>query len=193
MSRYFPHPLYAEDQPYSRTILTTHVLHRGFQVGALFGSIGGLSYSTYRYLRPLASSTTPHPGIRNVFLPTALRSTGIGATAGLGLMALGVTARMWGKEEIEWQDRAWRLLENEGQMSTDDWSLEGMAAGIALAILAARRGIIVIKDRPMAVIGAAGLGSLMGTEGSMEWRALQRTPVRKEKDQAQAGERQHEE
>lgn len=65
-------------------------------------------------------------------------------------------------------------------MSVDDWSLAGMAAGVGLAVLAARRGAIVIKNRPMAVIGAAGLGSLMGTEGSVEWRALRRTEVRHE-------------
>jgi Protein of unknown function (DUF1757) len=176
MSRYFPHPPYAEDQPFSRTILTTHVLHRGFQLGALLGCAGGLSYSAYRYLRPPTSATpAPQWGFRNLILPTTLRTTGIGATAGLGLMALGVTGRMWGREEIEWQDRAWRLLENEGQMSTDDWSLDGMVVGATLALLAARRGVIVIKNRPLAVVGAAGLGSLIGTEGSMEWRALRTT------------------
>ena len=93
----------------------------------------------------------------------------------MGLLALGLAGRMRGREEIEWQDRAWRLLENEGQMSTDDWSLEGMVVGVALAVLAARRGVIVIKNRPMAVVGAAGLGSLVGTEGSVEWRAWRRT------------------
>lgn len=174
MSRYFPHPPGVEDQPYSRTILITHVLHRGFQAGAMFGSMGGLSYSVYRYFRPLASSTTPQLEFRNLFLSATLRSTGTGAIAGQGLMVLGVTARMWGKDKSEWQDRAWRLLENKGQLSTDDWSLNGMAVGIALAVFAARRGIIIAKAGPIAVIGAAGLGSLIGTEGSMEWRALQR-------------------
>lgn len=176
MSRYFPHPEYAEDQPYARTILTTHVLHRGFQLGAFLGCVGGLSYSTYRYLRPtVPPAPAPQPTFRNLFLPTTLRVTGTGATAGLGLMILGVTARMWGREEIEWQDRAWRLLENEGQMSTDDWSLEGMAIGVILAILTARRGMIAIKNRPLAIVGAAGVGSLIGTESSMEWRAFRRT------------------
>ena len=67
-------------------------------------------------------------------------------------------------------------------MSTDDWSLDGIVVGVALAVLAARRGAIIIKNRPMAVIGAAGLGSLAGTSGSVEWRALQRTSIRHEKD-----------
>lgn len=67
-------------------------------------------------------------------------------------------------------------------MSTDDWSLEGMVVGVGLAILAARRGVVVIKNRPMAIIGAAGLGSLTGTEGSVEWRALMGTSFRHDKE-----------
>ncbi|KAF7502558.1 hypothetical protein GJ744_005497 [Endocarpon pusillum] len=188
MSRFFPHPPYAEDQSYPYTILATHVLHRGFQVGALLGATAGLSYSSYRYFRPTttaAAAVSPTPPFRQTFraliLPNTLRTTGLGATAGLGLLAIGLEARMWGREEIEWQDRAWRLLEHEGQMSVDDWSLAGMAVGVALALLAARRGAIVIKNRPMALVGAAGLGSLAGTEGSVEWRALTRTEVRQEK------------
>ena len=76
------------------------------------------------------------------------------------------------------------MLENEGQMSTDDWSLDGIVVGVTLAILAARRGMIVIKNRPLAMVGAAGLGSLIGTEGSMGWRALRRTSTRRDKDPA---------
>ena len=36
-SRYFPHPEYAEDQPYAKAILTYHVLCRAFQSGAVIG------------------------------------------------------------------------------------------------------------------------------------------------------------
>lgn len=185
MSRYFPHPLYAEDQPYAHAILTSHVLHRGLQVGALLGSTGGLSYSTYRYFRPTAAASSAPAALRfrYLFLPWTLRATGIGATAGLGLLTLGLTSRMWGREEIEWQDRAWRLLENEGQMSTDDWSLGGMVIGGGLALLAARKGATVSKSGPMAVVGAAGLGSLVGTVGSVEWRALRRTSITHEESE----------
>jgi Protein of unknown function (DUF1757) len=183
MSRYFPHPPYAEDQPYAYTILTTHVLHRGFQMGALFGATGALSYSAYRYFRPAALSASAPVGFVKAVLPNTLRLTGLGGTAGIGFIALGLTARMWGREKIEWQDRAWRLMENEGQMSVDDWSLDGMVFGVALAVWAARRGKLVIKNRPMAVVGAAGLGSLIGTEESMLWRAMRRTTVRIEEDQ----------
>ncbi len=202
MSRFFPHPPYAEDQPYAYTILTTHVLHRGIQAGALLGATAGLSYSTYRYFRPAATATAATTTassaaampqkFRALILPTTLRSTGIGATFGLSLIAIGLEARMWGREEIEWQDRAWRLLENEGQVSVDDWSLGGMAVGVVgLALLAARRGAVAIKRRPMAVVGAAGLGSLAGTVGSVEWRALRRrrTGVGHEKPASGLGKR----
>lgn len=93
---------------------------------------------------------------------------------------------MWGREEVEWQDRAWRLLENEGQASVDEWSLAGMVVAAGLAVAAARRGVIVLNNKPLAVVGAAGLGSLVGTEGSVEWRALRGTSVRKEEKVQQA-------
>lgn len=67
-------------------------------------------------------------------------------------------------------------------MSTDDWSLGGMTVGVTLTIMAARRGMIVIKNGPLALVGAAGLGSLIGSEGSMEWRALKRPSIRREKE-----------
>lgn len=35
-------------------------------------------------------------------------------------MAVAVPARMWGREEIEWQDRSWRLLENKGQVEWEE-------------------------------------------------------------------------
>jgi Protein of unknown function (DUF1757) len=190
MSRYFPHTAYAEDQPYPHTILTTHVLHRGFQAGALLGCTGVLSYTAYRrYVQPpkeAIRASSAAQGMRNTLLPNTLRATGIGATAGAALMGAMLVPRMWSKEEIEWQDRAWRLLENEGQMSVDDWSLEGMLVGVAAAVLAARRGLIVIKNRPMAVVGAAGLGSLSGTEGSMAWRALKGTSVKEGRGSGEA-------
>ena len=32
------------------------------------------------------------------------------AVWGMGLLALGLVGRMWGREEVEWKDRSWRLL-----------------------------------------------------------------------------------
>lgn len=71
---------------------------------------------------------------------------------------------MWGREEIEWQDRSWRLLENKGQLETDDWTYGGMLAGLAATAL---------LRRPVgwaAALGSVGAGSVAGTLGYMGWR-----------------------
>lgn len=70
--------------------------------------------------------------------------------------------RMKGREEIEWQDRAWRLLENRGQLETDDWTYASMGAGAALG---AMRG-----GGWRGVVGGAGLGSVGGMVLYMAWR-----------------------
>jgi hypothetical protein len=68
---------------------------------------------------------------------------------------------MWGREEIEWQDRAWRLLENKGQVECDDWTYPGMLGGA----LAGSR-----LPGWKAKFGAVGLGSVAGMMGYMAWR-----------------------
>jgi hypothetical protein len=73
---------------------------------------------------------------------------------------------MWGRESIEWNDRSWRLLENKGQVEVDDWSLGGTIAGLAGVYgsgVARRAGW-------RAVVGGAGVGSLVGVGGYMAWR-----------------------
>ncbi|KAK4694664.1 hypothetical protein P7C71_g2951, partial [Lecanoromycetidae sp. Uapishka_2] len=120
MSRLWSHPAYAEEQPYFKTILSTHVLFRGFQTGAIIGPIvGAARYALLRRRSPIAPP----------FLSYVVRSTGTGAVIGTGLLAIGLVARMWGREEIEWRDRSWRLLENKGQVEVDTWGVAGMTAG----------------------------------------------------------------
>lgn len=149
-----PHPPYAEDQPLSYTILTTHVLYRGFQSGALVGGLIGLVRSP----QPLSTGILPSKST------AILRSAGRGSLWGTALLAIALPARMWGRTDIEWRDRAWRLLENQGQISTDYWSGGGAVAGAALAGLrSSGRGALF-------VLGASGIGSLVGTGGSMGWR-----------------------
>jgi len=153
MSRFFPHSAYAEDQPYSYTILTTHVLHRGFTSGALVGSFIGLGrHLIRRPAQPLAV--------------TVLRSTGFGAAFGTGFLALGLAGRMWDKTPIEWADRSWRLLENKGQVEVDDWSLGGAALGIAGACFTPN----MAKHGWKGIVGGAGWGSLIGVGGYMVYR-----------------------
>lgn len=73
---------------------------------------------------------------------------------------------MWGREEIEWKDRSWRLLENKGQVEVDTWSVAGMAAG--WAALVAMRGLNGVGWKMG--IGSLGLGGTAGVMGYMVWR-----------------------
>ncbi len=160
MSRLWAHPPYAEDQPYAHTILATHVLFRGFQSGAIIGPIIG----TGRHLLLLRRS--PSPSLTPPFTTTILRSTGTGATIATGVLAVGLIARMWGREEIEWKDRSWRLLENKGQLEVDAWSVAGVGAG-AIALVTSSWG----KEAGWRVqVGSCGMGATVGVLGYMIWR-----------------------
>lgn len=165
MSRYFPHSAYAEDQPLGRTILTVHVATRAVTLG----SIIGIGITTTRTLIPaLRGASTASFGAR------LLNSASSSILITLGITGVGLVGRMWGRETIEWQDRSWRLLENRGQVETDDWTYAGMGAGTAAALVSMlNKG----SNRPAmatmgwkGVLGAAGLGSVGGVAGYMVWR-----------------------
>lgn len=83
---------------------------------------------------------------------------------------------MWGREEIEWQDRAWRLLENEGQMGVDVGSVGGMVGGLVVLGVGALRGRGVRgwggRLGVRGVVGAMGVGSLGGVGAWMGYRSL---------------------
>ena len=104
---------------------------------------------------------------RLVSLAAIVRSTGVGAAVGTGLMAVALPLRMWGREEIEWKDRSWRLLENKGQVEVDTWSTSGAVAGAA-AVMLRNRGLGGLGWRT--VMGSAGMGSVVGIGGYMGWR-----------------------
>ena len=167
MNHLFPHAQYAEDQPYSKTILTYHVLFRGWQSGALVGlGISGVrAFSKRRRTKPTLPSAIP----RSTPLSSTLRSTGYASLVGFGLMVPGLAARMWGREEIEWQDRSWRLLHNPGQVEVDDWSTAGAVVG---AVAGLRSPGVLQSGRVSAlrVTGAAGVGTCVGIVGYMVWR-----------------------
>ena len=151
-SAYFPHAAYAEDQPLSHLILATHVLSRGFQTGALLGPLIGTVRNVYN------RRTIPSGSV-------LLRSSGYGGAVGVALMVVGLGARMWGREKIEWQDRSWRLLENKGQIECDTFSAEGAVAGAGL--VAWRTGM---QAGWRMLLGGAGAGGLVGVVGYMGWR-----------------------
>ncbi|ODA79753.1 hypothetical protein RJ55_05347 [Drechmeria coniospora] len=155
MSRLFPHTAYAEDQPLARTVLTTHVLTRAVTTG----TIVGVTVATARHIIP----SLRRPGT----LPAkVLRASATGSLVGLGLTSVVLVARMHGREDIEWRDRSWRLLENEGQLETDDWTYVGMGAAAAAAIGTGKVNALGYK----ALVGAMGLGSVGGMVGYMIWR-----------------------
>ncbi|KAK9322013.1 hypothetical protein V1517DRAFT_324704 [Lipomyces orientalis] len=165
MSRLFPHTAYAEDQPYYKTILTSHVLYRGFQTGSAIGIVVGLSRTL---LGSVLTKSKPSP-FKNgaVIFSTVQRSTGVGAVIGTCMLAVILPMHMMGKEEIEWKDRSWRLLENQGQMEVDDWSLPGTVAGAAIMAARSHSGDLR-RWRP--IVGGAGIGSLAGVVGYLVWR-----------------------
>jgi Protein of unknown function (DUF1757) len=159
MSRFFPHAVYAEDQALSKTILTTHVLSRAFQAGSLVGTGVGLSVLTLRRLNVLSSRIAPLPAYL-----TVLRSSGTGAVIALGILSVALPIRMSGREEIEWQDRAWRLRANKGQTECDDYTYAGMAAATAA---------VAWKGKGLGwrgAIGGIGAGSVVGMLSYMGWR-----------------------
>ncbi|KAI9819840.1 MAG: hypothetical protein M1827_006409 [Pycnora praestabilis] len=158
MSHFWPHGPYAEDQPYSRTILSIHVLQRGFETGAIIGFLAGST----RHLIQRRSMTS-------LFLPYIIRSTGVGAAIGIASMTVVLPLRMWGREDIEWRDRSWRLLENKGQVEVDSWSHAAAAVG-ALVGVANRGGGPGAGAAWKRVLGTTGLGSMVGVVGYMGWR-----------------------
>lgn len=76
---------------------------------------------------------------------------------------------MWGREDIEWQDRTWRLLENKGQVEVDKWLTVEALAGGSVAAIAARRGLLPVT-LVQGVVGGTGLGASVGTGAYMLWR-----------------------
>ncbi|KAI4118240.1 MAG: hypothetical protein LQ338_007433 [Usnochroma carphineum] len=158
----FPHPTYAEDQPSAHTILAIHCLHRGFTAGAIFGFFAPFARSAFATILRRPTLTPPLPW------PTRLLSSAaIGSLGGIAFLAIGMTARMWGREDIEWKDRSWRILANKTQNREDDWSFGGMILGAAGVGIAARRGGGFTAGIPMweAVVGGAAAGSVLGTIG----------------------------
>ena len=73
---------------------------------------------------------------------------------------------MWGREEIEWKDRSWRLLENKGQIEVDTWGYLGI--GVGGAALLATRGL---RGAGWEMgVGSLGLGVTCGVIGYMVFR-----------------------
>jgi hypothetical protein len=158
MASLIPHPPHAEDQPYAKTYMTFHVLSRTLVAGSLL-SIPTSIASTFYY----------GPKTLSTFAPRLLLHSFRGSIAGLALGLVALEGRMWGREDIEWQDRTWRLLENKGQVEVDGWIVgDGLLGGVVAAV-AARRGLVLMGVM-RSFAGGMGLGSVLGTGEYMGWR-----------------------
>lgn len=76
---------------------------------------------------------------------------------------------MSGKTDIEWKDRSWRLLDNEGQKEVEDWSIVGFVSG-AVATARSEAFRQAKSGRWVKLAGGAALGDLVGVMGYMVWR-----------------------
>jgi Protein of unknown function (DUF1757) len=162
MTSLFPHAEYAEDQPYSKTILTFHVLRAGATAGAIISI-------------PIAAGLTLYRGQRTLpaFLCRSIICSARGTVYGIAFSGIALGIRMWSREKIEWQDRSWRLLENKGQVEVDNFVLGGMAGAAMIATGAVRGGRLppgLERRIGTTLLGAAGLGSVGGTIGYLGWR-----------------------
>lgn len=150
-TRLFTPAAYAEDQADARTILTTHVLHRGAQAGVPVG-VGLLAVRALRGKRPLTADNV-------------LRASGRGALGGIAFLAVALAGRMYDKAQIEWQDRAYRLLHNKGQLLTDDWSIAGSVVGLAgTATRVVSSGQVGVSggQKALVLLGGTMLGNWAG-------------------------------
>lgn len=162
MTSIFEHAEYAEDQKYGKTILTFHVLRAGAAAGAIVSIPIALGFFAIR--KPRTAST-----LARTLLVSSSRGVAIG-TVGSGV---ALVARMWGREDIEWQDRSWRLLANHGQVEVDNWILEGAAVGMIGALALQRTGRLPLgieRQIGTTLLGGVGLGMTSATAGYMIWR-----------------------
>ena len=91
MSRYFPQAPNAEDQKLFKTLLAFHVLHRGFQTGAMAGALTSVpAYYGAKWLP--ATNPTRATILSQPFQGILLKSAGLGAIAGTTLLVVGLEA-----------------------------------------------------------------------------------------------------
>lgn len=168
MTSLFSHTAYAEDQPSGSAILYLHVMRASamsFSFISLFRFPISLLNARYRNL----------PIDMRAITARTLQSSGRAFVIGSAAGALMTWGRMRGKEEIEYQDRAWRILENQGEVKTDWAVLGGGGAGAVAGLLAARRGAIPLSAGS-AALGGVGAGAGVGIPFMIATFAMGRKP-----------------
>ncbi|KAK2749446.1 hypothetical protein FQN57_006380 [Myotisia sp. PD_48] len=190
MNKLFPHPPYAEEQPHAHSILTIHVLRAGLATGSILSVLTATITTIYK-------RQPPSQYARRLVLHASR-----GSVAGVLVSGVMLTGKMWGKEDIEWKDRAWQLLGNKSQCQADTWVAAGsVIGGMGVMALALRRGgasvagaasaegvlhrvagaptpssIGIPLNPGMALAGGVGLGSAAGMVGSVLWSKRSQPP-----------------
>jgi hypothetical protein len=169
MTSLFPHPVYAEDQQNAHAILYLHVV-RASAMSFTFFSLFRIPLSI------IGNNLRKIPINMSALWAKTLRSSGRALIVGSGVGALATWGRMQGREEIEWQDRSWRVLENKGELITDWVTIGGAGTAAVGAALAARRGMIPMSVGG-ALLGGAGAGSSVGVPFMLASFARGRKPA----------------
>ncbi|USP80672.1 hypothetical protein yc1106_07946 [Curvularia clavata] len=164
-----PHPAHAEDQPYARIILYLHVM-RASAMSFSFFSLAQFPASL------IAARYNKRPIDYNVILARTLKTASRGLLLGTAAGAIMTWGRMRGREEIEWKDRSWRILENDGEVQTDWISAGSAGAGAIAALMAVRRGRISMPVSG-AVLGGTGVGMAVGVPYMIGTYAAGRKPA----------------
>lgn len=150
MTSLFPHPQYAEDQPNAHAVLYLHVIRASAMTFSFLSlPLTGASLLTSRLRKQPVTSTT--------ILSRTLINSGRGLILGIIAGAAMTWGRMRGREEIEWQDRSWRLLENKGEVDTDWETIGATGIGVLAGVAAARKALVPVRVG-QAALGGAGLG-----------------------------------
>jgi hypothetical protein len=166
MTSLFRHPLYAEDQPYARTVLYLHVM-RASAMSFSFLSLAQFPASI------VATRYRNRPIDYNAILARTLKTSGRGLVLGTAAGAFMIWGRMRGRQEIEWKDRSWRILEISGEVKTDWVTLGGAGVGAVVGLVAARRGEVSVTVGN-AVLGGSSVGVAGGVPYMIASFAIER-------------------
>lgn len=169
MTSFFPHPAYAEDQTAAHAILYLHVIRASAMTFSFLSlPLTGITLLTSRVRD---QPVNMHIAISRI-LTNSARGLVLGAVAGVAM----TWGRMRGREEVEWQDRSWRLLENKGEVDTDWETIGATGVGAVAGVAAARRGVVPVGVG-RAALGGAGVGLSSGVLFMLGTYAAGRTPA----------------
>jgi hypothetical protein len=154
MDSLFTKEQYAEDQKNAHSILYLHVM-RASAMSFSFVSLLGAPVSLLVF-RNRQQST-----YQKVLISRSLVYSGRGLILGTAAGALMTWGRMRGMEEVEWQDRAQRILDNKGEVQTDWETLGAAGIGAVAGVVAVRRGALPVSVA-QAALGGAGIGFSSG-------------------------------